>query len=84
MKTVNSLEFNLIRETLSNYICLKLNKEKTSNLTLITDKVVLQEELNKTDEASKILKRYGRIIIEELNNIYERKNKIIKRRKNRI
>ena len=78
MKTVNSLEFNLIRETLSNYICLKLNKEKTSNLTLITDKVVLQEELNKTDEASKILKRYGRIIIEELNNIYESVDKVTK------
>ena len=46
MKTINSLEFNLIRETLSNYMCLKLNKDKTNNMTLITDKDVLQIELN--------------------------------------
>lgn len=78
MKAIKSLEFNLIRETLSNYMCLKLNKDKTNNMTLITDKDVLQIELNKTDEASRILKRYGRIIIEELNNIYESVDKVTK------
>ena len=78
MKTIKSLEFNLIRETLSNYTCLKLNKDKANNMTLITDEDVLQEELNKTDEASRILKRYGRIIIEELNNIYESVDKVTK------
>ncbi len=70
MKTIKSLEFNLIRETLSNYATLKLNKEKIKNLLLINDKIELEKELNKTDEASRILKRHGRIIIEEVNDIY--------------
>lgn len=78
MKTIKSLEFNLIREIFSNYACLKLNKEKINDLKIITDKEILQIELNKADEASRILKRHGRIIIEEINNIYDSVNKVLK------
>ena len=68
MKNEKLLEFNLIKETLINYASMKLNKNKINNLKLIKNKDSLQNELIKTDEASKILLRYGRIIIEELNN----------------
>lgn len=78
MKTIKSLEFNIIREIFSNYACLKLNKEKINNLELIKDRDILQGELDKTDEASRILKRHGSIIIEEINNIYESVNKVLK------
>ena len=78
MQTIKSLEFSLIRESLSNHACLKLNKDKIKELTIITDKNTLNEELNKTDEASRILQRHGRIIIEELNNIYDSVNKVLK------
>lgn len=78
MKTIYSLEFNLIRESLSNYACLKINKNRINELNIITNRDILQEELNKTDEASKILKRYGRIIIEDINNIYDSVIKVSK------
>lgn len=78
MKTIKSLEFNLIRETLSNYASLKLNKDKINNLVIINDEDELKEALNRTDESSKILKRYGRIVIEELNNIYDSLDKVTK------
>jgi len=78
MNLIKSLEFNLIRETLSNYASLKLNKNRINELTIINNKNILNGELNKTDEAAKILKRYGRIIIEELNNIYDSVNKVMK------
>jgi len=70
MKNEKLLEFNLIKENLINYASMKLNKKKINNFKLIRNKDRLQNELNKTDEASKILLRYGRIIIEELNDIY--------------
>lgn len=69
MKNEKLLEFNLIKEKLINYASMKLNKDKISNMKLIKNKDKLQLELNRTDEASKILLRYGRISIEELNNI---------------
>jgi len=67
---VKLLEFDIIKDTLKRCATLKLNKEKIVDLELITNKNTLQIELNKTDEASKILLRHGRIIIEELNDIY--------------
>lgn len=72
------LEFNLIKETLQKYATLRLNKEKINNLEIITNKDILQMELNKTDEASRILLRHGRIIIEELNDIYLSLDKVNK------
>lgn len=78
MKAIKSLEFNLIREMLSNYATLKLNKERIRELTIINDKNILEVELNKADEASRILKRHGRIIIEEVNDIYSSVSKVTK------
>ena len=78
MKSIYSLEFNLIRESLSNYACLEITKNRINELNMITDKSILQEELNKTDEASRILKRYGRVIIENINNIYDSVTKVNK------
>ena len=78
MRTIKSLEFNLIRETLSNYATLSMNKEKIRELSIINDEKILKEELNKTDEASKILQRHGRIVIEEVNNIYDSISKVQK------
>lgn len=70
MNYEKSLEFNLIKDILKNYATLFMNKVRISKLELIKDQNVLKDSLNKTDEASRILKRYGRIIIEELNDIY--------------
>ena len=78
MNNIKSLEFDMIRNILSNYASMKLNKEKIMNLDLITNKEALLEELNKTDEASRILSRYGRIIITELNDIYSSIDKACK------
>lgn len=77
-RVVKSLEFNLIKDALSNYACLKLNKDMIKSMSLICDKNILQEQLNKTDEASRILLSHGRIIIEELNNVYESVEKVTK------
>ncbi len=70
MKTIKSLEFNLIRDDLSNYAFNNLTKQKILNLELINNSDLLKQELIKTDEASKILLSYGNIIMEELNDIY--------------
>ena len=78
MKNEKLLEFNLIKETLKNYATLNLNKEKILDLKLITNKEALEKELIRTDEASRILLRHGRIIIEELNDIYFSVDKVNK------
>lgn len=78
MKNEKVLEFNVIKETLKNYATLVLNKENILDLRIITDKEILKKELNKTDEASRILLRHGRIIIEELNDIYFSVDKVNK------
>lgn len=75
MNTEKLLEFNVIKDMLAKYATLKLNKIRIENLKLITSKDKLQTELNKTDEASRILLRHGRIIIEELNDLYFSVNK---------
>lgn len=77
-KAIKSLEFNLIRETLSMYACLNLNKERVLNLDIINDKTMLNKELMRTDEAGRILQRHGRIIIEEINNIHQSVDKVTK------
>ena len=78
VKTTKSLEFNLIKDALSLYACLNINKKRIEELKLITDRDFLQNELNRTDEASRILKRYGRIVIEEVNDIYDSVSKVEK------
>lgn len=69
MENIEALEFNEIRKTLSNYASMKINKNRILNLQILTNKEKLLEELSRTDEASRILSRYGRIIIGELNDI---------------
>lgn len=78
MSYEKTLEFTLIKDILKNYATLYLNKERISKLELIREERSLKDALNKTDEASRILKRYGRIIIEELNNIYSSVTKACK------
>ena len=70
MKKEISLEFNLIKDILQRYVTMSLNKDRVNELSLISNKEILEKELLKTDEAYRILIRHGRIILEDLNNIY--------------
>ena len=70
MKKEISLEFNLIVDILQRYVTMSLNKNRVNELSLISNKEMLEKELLKTDEAYRILLRHGKIILEDLNNIY--------------
>ena len=70
MKKEISLEFNLIKDILQRYVTMSLNKDRVNELSLISNKEKLEKELLKTDEAYRILLRHGRIILEDLNDIY--------------
>lgn len=70
MKNEIALEFNIIKETLMKYISMSMNINKVKNMSLLKEKNILEKELLKTDEASRILLRHGKIIIEDLDNLY--------------
>ena len=70
MNYAKSLEFDAIKDKLKKYMTTDLNKRRIDNIIFITNKEELEEELNRTDEASRILLRHGKIIMEELNDIH--------------
>lgn len=70
MKKELALEFDVIKNRLMKYLTMSLNLNRVVQLPFIKDKEVLRKELLKTDEASRILLRHGKIILEDLNDIY--------------
>ena len=70
MKTSEVLEFNLIREELSNLSKMEINKDRLLNLSMSNDKEHIEHMIRQVDEVSKILVRYGNIELVELGDIF--------------
>lgn len=69
MENFKSLEFNLIKIELEKYAKLSFNKDRLLNLKMLTSKEEIIDELSKTDEASRIIKGYGSVIVNEINDL---------------
>ena len=70
MEASEVLEFNLIREELSNLSKMEINKDRLLNLSMSNDKEHIEHMLRQVDEVSKILVRYGNIELVELGDIF--------------
>ena len=64
------LEFNLIKEYLSDIAKMEINKDRFLELDLINDKEIVEHMLRQVDEFSRILLRYGNIELYDLGDIY--------------
>ena len=65
------LEFDLIKETLSEISKMNINKERFLDMEMSTDRDTIELMLRQVDEASQILYRYGNLELVELGNIYD-------------
>ena len=70
MKASEVLEFNVIKQTLSDIAKMDINKELFMELDLINDKNTLEILLKQVDEFSIVLLRYGNIELYDLGDIY--------------
>jgi len=70
METSEVLEFNLIRETLSEIAKMEINKERLLNLTMSNDRDHIEHMLRQVDEVSTILTKYGNIELVDLGDIF--------------
>ena len=73
------LEFDLIRETLSEISKMDINKERFLDMEMTIDKDTIELMLRQVDEASQILYRYGNLELVELGNIYNSVDRASKR-----
>lgn len=64
------LEFDIIRNHLSKYSKMDINKEKFMDLEMSNDVFVIEKMLTQVDEFSRILLRYGNIEMYDLGDIY--------------
>lgn len=64
------LEFELIKQYLSDIAKMEINKERFLELDLINDREIVEHMLRQVDEFSTILVRYGNIEFYDLGDIY--------------
>lgn len=72
------LEFNVIKNTLSEISKMDINKEKFLDLEMMTNKDSIEEMLRQVDEFSRILLRYGNIEMYDLGDIFSSVNRASK------
>lgn len=70
-KSLEKLEFNIIKENLSKYAITFLGKDKCLNLLPLNSKNDIQKALHQTTEASILIFRKGNISINNFSNITE-------------
>ncbi len=73
------LEFDLIKETLSEISKMDINKERFLDMEMSIDKDNIELMLRQVDEASQILYRYGNLELVELGDIYNSVDRASKR-----
>ena len=77
-KYYDILEFNIIIDKIKNYARLKKTKEELDDYSLLSNIEDITNELNITDEASKIIYRYGLFPLyfeTNINEIFDKTNK---------
>lgn len=70
MTNKDVLEFSIIKDFLANISKMEINKQRLLELEMSTNKEDINTMLNKVDEFSRILLRYGNLELVELGDIY--------------
>ena len=78
MMVSKTLEFDIIRNVLSDIAKMDINKEKFQDLDIINNKDAIQHMLYQVDEFSQILLRYGNIDLYDLGDISSSVNRASK------